>query len=157
MTERRLLSAEERSGALISVMADVPRRLKVLEYARRQSRKTGREASELINEAVVRILSGQREWWSDIPAGVLVTGVIRSIASQWWEQKVRSANELVELRHLEERGNREEGVTAEVETMGMYTDIMNTLSDDPVAQKLFVGIFEGMKGEELRKHLTLIP
>ncbi|MFB0874010.1 MULTISPECIES: hypothetical protein [unclassified Sphingobium] len=42
-----------------------------------------RDAGDLLNEALARILSGQRPWPADVPLSAFLSQVMRSIASQW--------------------------------------------------------------------------
>lgn len=48
-----------------------------------------RDAGDLLNEALARILSGQRPWPADVPLPAFLSQVMRSIASQWRHEDVR--------------------------------------------------------------------
>lgn len=48
-----------------------------------------REASDLLNEAIARILSGDRPWPADVSLHAFFSQVMRSIASQWRHEDAR--------------------------------------------------------------------
>ncbi len=48
-----------------------------------------RDAGDLLNEALARILSGQRPWPADVPLPAFLSQVMRSIASQWQHEDIR--------------------------------------------------------------------
>jgi hypothetical protein len=48
-----------------------------------------RDAADLLNEALTRILSGDRLWPVDVPLPVFLSQVMRSIASQWRHEDMR--------------------------------------------------------------------
>ena len=48
-----------------------------------------RDAGDLLNEALARILSGQRPWPADVPLPAFLSQVMRSIASQWRHEDIR--------------------------------------------------------------------
>ncbi|MGO8063602.1 hypothetical protein ACC716_36175 [Rhizobium johnstonii] len=48
-----------------------------------------REASDLLNEALTRILSGDRPWPANISLHAFLSQVMRSIASQWRHEDMR--------------------------------------------------------------------
>ncbi len=48
-----------------------------------------RDAGDLLNEALVRILSGDRLWPADVSLPVFLSQVMRSITSQWRHEDIR--------------------------------------------------------------------
>jgi hypothetical protein len=48
-----------------------------------------REAAELLNEALARVLSGARPWPADVALPAFLSQVMRSIASQWRHEDQR--------------------------------------------------------------------
>lgn len=48
-----------------------------------------RDAADLLNEALTRILSGQRPWPAEVPLAAFLSQVMRSIASQWRAEDLR--------------------------------------------------------------------
>lgn len=48
-----------------------------------------RDEADLLNEALARILSGQRPWPVDIPLHAFLSQVMRSVASQWRHEDLR--------------------------------------------------------------------
>lgn len=52
-----------------------------------------RDASDLLNEALVRILSRDRPWPADVSLHAFFSQVMRSIASQWRHEDNRAVTE----------------------------------------------------------------
>lgn len=48
-----------------------------------------RDAADLLNEALARVLSGKRPWPADVSLHAFLSQVMRSIASQWRHQDAR--------------------------------------------------------------------
>src|SRR5260221_695063 len=92
----RVATAEEITRAIDALTEEESVRLK--DYAENRIARIGpraanrREADELINEAVVRLLEGTRRWYRDNVAFVLyLIGAVRSIASEWAGHRKRNA------------------------------------------------------------------
>src|SRR6266446_4434750 len=88
--------------------------------------KTSYGYEDLIQEAFARVLEGKRVWPRNLPIVVFLRGVMRSIASDWPPERHDDA--------------------ARIDAQKMLA----LFDDDPIAQKIFVAMLEGAKGEELR-------
>lgn len=92
-----------------------------------------REAFDLLNEALSRVLSGDRPWPADVSLPAFLSQVMRSIASQWRHEDFR---EPLAADQDEELGNgRSDSVNHS------FADLIQrmrvTLLDDPSALGIF--------------------
>lgn len=97
------LSLEE-IGRLLSRLRE-PDLLRLAALARNWvSGLARRDAADLLNEALGRVLSGDRPWPADVPLPAFLSQVMRSIASQWRHEDLREplADDSAEAR--ESRG-----------------------------------------------------
>jgi DNA-directed RNA polymerase specialized sigma24 family protein len=62
-----------------------------------------RDASDLLNEALARILSGDRPWPADISLHAFLSQVMRSIASQWRHEDTREPLAVDQIADIETR------------------------------------------------------
>jgi hypothetical protein len=102
-----------------------------------------RDAFDLLNEALSRVLSGDRPWPADVPLPAFLSQVMRSIASQWRHEDIR---EPLAADHDDEIGD---GRSKPVDDN--FTDLTRrmrvTLLDDPPA----LGIFDHILTQTSRK------
>lgn len=101
-----------------------------------------RDATDLMNEALARVLSGQRPWPADTPMMAFLSQVMRSIASQWRREDCREPL-------LEDRDERPAGGTleGEIEINELVKKIRHALRSDELA----LGIFEHCLLQSSRK------
>ncbi|MEA1653008.1 hypothetical protein UAJ10_28835 [Nitrospirillum sp. BR 11164] len=62
-----------------------------------------RDAADLLNEALVRVLSGDRPWPADVTLHAFLSQVMRSIASQWRHEDAReplAADHIADLDNI---------------------------------------------------------
>ena len=78
---------------------------------------------------------------------VFLRGVMRSIASDWEPESLDDAVEVDEIGCV----NHSAAALFDAQKMLALFD------DDPIAQKIFVAMLEGAKGEELREISGLAP
>jgi hypothetical protein len=107
--------------------------------ARVYARKTPYGYEDLINEAICRVLDGKRAWRRGLPVILFLGGVMRSIA---WEWKKDLHEEEIDVG---DEGAGERGVVSKIDVMR----IVALFNDDPIAQRLVMGMMEGARGEEL--------
>ena len=107
-------------------------------YAR--NNRTRYEHQDLLSEAYCRVLEGRRAWPREIPARIFFSGVIRSIASEW-------KRDLTEEVEVGDEGAEERGTLAKIDVM----KIVSLFDDDPIAQKIVIGMMDGARGEELEQ------
>jgi DNA-directed RNA polymerase specialized sigma24 family protein len=110
------------------------------------------ELDDLVHEAICRVLAGKREWPRDLEKLRFLAGVIKSIAGD--RKRERARKRTVPLDE-----EREVGVDYEV-GIGVTLDvkrIMSLFDDDPVAQKLLMGMADGTRGEDLEQASGLSP
>ena len=56
--------------------------------ARLYAGKTPYDHADLLQEAICRVLSGERKWPKDVPPVLFLGGVVRSIAWQWRQKEL---------------------------------------------------------------------
>jgi DNA-directed RNA polymerase specialized sigma24 family protein len=105
--------------------------------ARLYAAKTPYEGSDLLQEAICRVLSGDRSWPREIPAVLLLGGAIRSIAWQWRQkdQGLAVADDL--------------STDPPQEWSVFLGEFVESFADDPIAQAVLVAVMKGYKGQEL--------
>jgi DNA-directed RNA polymerase specialized sigma24 family protein len=103
------------------------------------------EATELIQEAYLRILDGRRKWPRGLSAPAFFYWVMRGIAGEWAKKRKREVpNEAIDI---EDEGAEERGILAKFDVM----KIIALFDDDPIAKKIVVAEMDGARGEELLK------
>jgi RNA polymerase sigma-70 factor (ECF subfamily) len=105
-------------------------------YAR--TRQTRYDYEDLLHEAITRVLEGGRKWPTAVPFMAFMCGVMRGIA--WdWRGEVQNADP------EEATGPAEGDAIASIDAQKLVA----LFDDDPIAQKLIIGMMEGARGEEL--------
>lgn len=128
------------------------------------------EPEELLREAVVRVLAGQRTLSRQVPIDVNVFGIMRSIASSWHKRRVRRPEISVEeLVRSEDEGHPqdpfeilvvpEDAQAASPEQELAFKQemdaILNLFADREDAQLVIIGRAEGLKGAALAEEAGL--
>jgi len=89
----------------------------------------------------MRVLDGRREWPRGLHVVPFLCGVMRSIA---WDWRVENRDEGVEG----EPTSSEEGqAIARLDAQR----VIELFKDDPIAQKILIGMVDGARGEDLRE------
>jgi len=101
---------------------------------------------DLIQETVCRVLDGRRPWPRDRRAIEFLTGVIKSIAWEW-----RGLHD--EEIELGDGGAEERGLLAKID----LKRIIALFDDDLIAQKILIGMADGIRGEHLKEESELSP
>lgn len=135
------LSRSEIVGA-IQALAD-GEKTALAKIARLYAAKTPYDHGDLLQEAMCRVLSGERKWPRGVPPVLLLGGVIRSIAWAWRQRELWSAS-----------GASSEAATDPPQEWALFFDeFVSSFADDPTAQGVLLAIMAGNKGQEL---LTVI-
>ncbi len=132
-------TAAEIYHAVSSLTAE--RKTALVKIAKAYAWKTRYGHEDLLQEALTRVLEGKRAWPRRLSAVVFLRGVMRSIASDW---EPESLDESVDV---DEIGYVNHSATARIDAQKMLA----LFDDDPVAQKIFIAMLEGARGEELRE------
>jgi DNA-directed RNA polymerase specialized sigma24 family protein len=103
--------------------------------------RTPFDSDDLLQEAICRILSGKRVWGGSIPLLSFFVGVMRSIA---WEWKNEYCEDVIEA-HDPRCG--ESTILATIE----MANIVAMFADDLAAQKIVMGMMNGVRGKELQR------
>lgn len=101
-----------------------------------------RDAADLLNEALSRILSGQRPWPADLPLPVFLSQVMRSIASQWRHEDIREP--------LAQESDKIADLTLECHDHG-FADITDRMRAALIDDLRALGIFDHILTQTSRK------
>jgi hypothetical protein len=107
--------------------------------ARLYATRTPYDGADLLQEAICRLLSGERTWRKGVPPILLLGGVIRSIAWQWRQKEAWSRSAAAETASV---GPPQEWIV-------FLDEFVGSLADDPPAQAVLVATMAGSKGQEL--------
>jgi len=107
--------------------------------ARLYARKTPYDHADLLQEALCRVLSGERKWPKGVPPILFLGGVIRSIAWQWRQRELWSGRE----------ASSDASTEAPQEWELYFKEVIGLFADDPAAQAVLLAVMEGKKGQEL--------
>ncbi len=135
----------EASQAIRSLTAE--HKTLLVKIAKAYAWKTRYGYEDLIQEALTRVLEGKRAWPRKLPIVVFLRGVMRSIASDW------VADGLDDAANIDEVACVNHAAAARIDARKMLA----LFDDDPIAQRIFVAMLEGAKGEELRELSGLAP
>ena len=108
--------------------------------ARLYARRTAYDHADLLQEAICRILSGERAWPRGMQPVVFLGGVIRSIAWQWRQREVWADLGTVSIVASTE---------APQEWELFFKEVVDLFADDPAAQAVLLAVMAGHKGQEL--------
>jgi len=107
--------------------------------ARFYAAKTPYDHADLLQEAMCRVLSGERKWPKGVPAVLFLGGVIRSIAWQWRRKELWSETDAAR-----------DASTGPPQEWALFLDeVIGLFADDPTAQAVLVAVMAGNKGQEL--------
>jgi DNA-directed RNA polymerase specialized sigma24 family protein len=120
---------------------------KIVKIAAQYATMTPYEAKDLYQEALLRAMDGRRQWPRGLPATKFFWGVMRSIAWEW-----KRKDDPLD-KDIGDKGAEERTLLDRDHVM----KIIKAFDDDPIAQKIFVAITEGARGEELLKLSGLSP
>lgn len=106
--------------------------------ARLYAARTPYDHADLLQEALCRVLSGERKWPKGVPALLFIGGVIRSIAWQWRQRDLWTDLEAGDI-----------AVKPPQEWSLFLDEFVGLFADDPSAQAVLIAVMAGHKGQEL--------
>jgi hypothetical protein len=139
-------------------------RTKLIKIARHygKGRISFEEPDDLVQEAICRVLAGKREWPRDLEKLRFLAGVIKSIAGD--RKRAQALEQTVPLDEERQVGEARRGLMdyegTEARRIRAKLDvkrIMSLFDDDPIAQKIVMGMVDGARGEELEQASGLSP
>lgn len=152
---RRTPAAEALARQLLTPMDLL--RLKAI--ARLQARALPPEAdwSDLLQEAVARVLDGSRTPPDGVPMVVFLAGVMRSIRSEYCRRARRQSDQLPKMRIHQnavglpgsEPGDPAQDPERNLAAMQELQCIHRLFADDPRARQVIEGLFEGYSPEQI--------
>ncbi|WHO76237.1 hypothetical protein [Rhizobium sp. BT03] len=101
-----------------------------------------REASDLLNEALARILSGDRPWPANVSLHAFLSQVMRSIASQWRHEDMREPLAADQDSQLSD---------STIEDGFEFVDLVQRMRATLLADYLALGIFDHIMAQTSRK------
>src|SRR5262245_5883104 len=108
--------------------------------ARLYATKTPYDHGDLLQEAMCRMLSGDRKWPRELPALLVLGGVMRSVAWQWRRKEFASDG----------AAGADGPPTDPPQEWGVYfKQFIKLFADDPVAHGVLLAVMAGNKGKEL--------
>jgi DNA-directed RNA polymerase specialized sigma24 family protein len=139
-------------------------RTRLIRIASYYGRISFEEPDELVQEAIYRVLAGMREWPRDLEKLGFLAGVIKSIAGDRKRALGQTLKRTVPLNEEREVGEARRGLMdyEGTEARGIRAKldvkrIMTLFDDDPIAQKIVMGMVDGARGEELEQASGLSP
>ena len=142
-------------------------RTRLIKIASYYGRISFEEPDELVQEAIYRVLAGMREWPRGLEKIRFLAGVIKSIAGDRKRALRRDLTRTVPLneemekvgdpRHrgtFDHEGADARGIMAKIDLQRIVTAYFD---DDPIAQKILLGVADGARGEDLEEASGLSP
>lgn len=124
-------------------------RLHALARLRARGLPDGIGWSDLLHEALARALDGSRHWPPDVPLLTFLSGVMRSLADEAWQQRRREAQVFArddESEPICSAPDPERVFAAAEAVSGLY----RLFSGDAVALRIISGLAKGMTADDIR-------
>jgi len=140
--------------------------MKIASYYLWKGKISFEEPDELVHEAIDRVLTKKREWPRSLEKIRFLAGVIKSIAGDRRRTLRRDLKRTVpseqmdkvkDPRHrgtFDHEGPEARGIMAKIDLQRIVTSYFD---DDPIAQKILLGIADGARGEDLEEASGLSP
>jgi DNA-directed RNA polymerase specialized sigma24 family protein len=123
---------------------------------------------DLLQEAVRRLLDGQRSWRSDMTLIPMLVGIMKSVASAEHLSTQHQTEILESDLSLEQTGVQDDSYLAslkddpsvlaeEIENQKVVDDLIESVNDDPLAKDILIGNILGYTRAELIEKLSLTP
>lgn len=152
------LSVEEVTALIEALSDELQVRLRMISKVRS---KGVWEADDLLQEAIVRTVSGERKCPRDLPIEVFLSGVMRSLVSSSAKETsrkpetvsldVEGSSDLHESLAVAEQDTPEKHMINANQARVLQNRILDALSDDETNQILALGMMDEQKGAELQK------
>ena len=109
------------------------------------------EAEEVFNEALLRILEGDRHVPKDIPLTITICNVIRSICNGMAERNQEKIFKHAESIDEYEKAGNVQSIEDDGTTDPRWTALVNNFSQDDVAMRFLAATQEGQNKSEIGK------
>jgi hypothetical protein len=113
----------------------------VMKIARVYATRTPYDHEDLCQEAFCRLIEGTRIWPRDVPAMLVLAGVMRSIAWGWRRKALGADSDL-----LPSPPNQEWVI--------LLNDLIKAFDSKPLLQQILIEMLKGTKGQELREWIA---
>lgn len=143
-------------AAAIDALSDIELvRLKALARLWSRDLPGGLGWSDILHEAIARVLDGSRSWPADVPILAFLSGVMRSICNDHWrrarlEQRLLVSRDDPDQRRWPSEEADEvpdpERVLAAAQTLA---NVSRLFEDDPLALKIIAGMADGLAAREI--------
>lgn len=143
-------------AAAIDALSDLELvRLKVLARLWSRDLPGGLGWSDILHEAIARVLDGSRSWPPGVPILAFLSGVMRSICNDHWRRARLEQRLLVSRDDPDQRSwpSEEaddvpdpERVLAAAQTLA---NVYRLFEDDPLALKIIAGMADGLAAKEI--------
>lgn len=143
-------------AAAIDALSDLELvRLKALARLWSRDLPGGLGWSDILHEAIARVLDGSRSWPLDVPILAFLSGVMRSICDDHWRRARLEQRLLVSRDDPDQRSwpSEEaddvpdpERVLAAAQTLA---NVYRLFEDDPLALKIIAGMADGLAAKEI--------
>lgn len=108
--------------------------------------------TDVLNEAIVRVLDGSRRWPPGVPLLAFLSGVMRSICDEHWRHARRELREDDAAADEAETSPDPERTLAAAQALEA---IHQLFARDPCALKIIAGLAEGLTADEIRRRYGL--
>ena len=125
-------------------------RLKVIARLHARGLPAGIGWTDLLHEAIVRVLDGSRKPPSGLSMVAFLAGVMRSIKAEHWRRLRRDARTFVAGGAGEERDPAPDPERSLAASEALAA-LDRMFADDPLALQVIEGLGEGLSAEEIRK------
>ncbi len=138
------------SAALAALSEDDLLRLRELARLRARSLPGGTSWSDLLHEAVVRVLAGTRQWPPGVPLLAFLAGVMRSLCDEQWRR--HRLQESLCTSATADGAHDPERVYAAAEAL---SSLYRLFAADAEVMKVITGLTHGMTAEAIRRQYGL--
>lgn len=144
--------AEDAADALARLPAADLLRLEAIARLRARALPGVITWSDLLNEAIRRVLDGSRPWPPDVPLVAFLAGVIRSVWSEYWRRNLQEAQRNVSAAATQVDERNPERIVAAAQALARVCELF---AGDPDALKILTGLADGMSAREIRAYYGL--
>ncbi|WP_246563487.1 RNA polymerase sigma factor [Bradyrhizobium liaoningense] len=145
-------------AAAIDALSDIDLvRLKTLARLWSRGLPGGLGWSDILHEAIARVLDGSRPWPPGVPILAFLSGVMRSICNDHWRRARSEQRLLVSRDDPDQRSwpsEEADDVPDPERVMAaaqMLANVYRLFEADPLALKIIAGMADGLPASEIRK------
>jgi DNA-directed RNA polymerase specialized sigma24 family protein len=137
-------------AALAALSEEDLLRLRAIARLRARSLPGSMSWSDLLHEAVLRALTGARQWPAGVPLLAFLAGVMRSLCDEQWRRHRREAHR--PTPHDFGGADDPERACAAAEALAA---VQRLFASDEAALKVITGLISGMAAEDIRFHYDM--